>query len=184
MNPNTFLLKILAEAICAATPQGSVPNAIASVVKTGTVLNDIASANSKEQAAHALASLLSEYVYSNSPSEREKVALTIGKALLMAAEAAQYAQTTPQNIKQNIAVPAHTSSQNLPTYNLQQSPYFQHESKVFQNEFNKRIEQLKQLQRERDQLKNELDRQERELQQLQDEQKKAWESLQQRLNKR
>lgn len=182
MNPNNLLIKILAEAVRAATPQGSLANSIASGIKSGATAIDAVTANTPEQAAHALASLLSEYAYANSQSERERAALTLGNALLMAIEAAQYAPTTIPNVQLNASVPSYALPSS-PAYNPLQSPYFQHESSVFQNEYNKLMRQKEQLLEEKQRLTTEFERQREELQKMQDEQTQSLRRLREQLRK-
>lgn len=102
MHPVTMFLKIAAEAVRASTPQGNTANQIAGGVKQGVALLDGLVADTPAKQAQAMAALLSEYAYANSASEKERLALTLGNALMLALEGTQHIQTASQ--------PMHTCS--------------------------------------------------------------------------
>lgn len=96
MHPLTMFLKIAAEAVRASTPPGSPINQVAGGIKQGVALLDGLTADTPAKQAQAMAALLSEYAYANSISERERLALTIGNAFMLALEGAQHIQTARQ----------------------------------------------------------------------------------------
>ena len=94
MHPLTMFLKIAAEAVRASTPPGCTVNQVASGIKQGVALLDGLTADTPAKQAQAMAALLSESAYANSASEKERLALTIGNALMLALEGAQHIQAT------------------------------------------------------------------------------------------
>ena len=96
MHPLTMILKIAAEAARASTPPGSTVNQVANGIKQGVALLDGLTADTPAKQAQAMAALLSESAYANSASEKERYALTIGNAVMLALEGAQHVQAANQ----------------------------------------------------------------------------------------
>lgn len=96
MYPFTMLIKAVAEAVRASSPQGSSVNQLASGMKQGITLLDALTADTPSKRIQVLAALLSEHAYAESDSEKERLALTLGNVILLAIEGAQYMQNANQ----------------------------------------------------------------------------------------
>lgn len=101
MYPFTMLIKAVAEAVRASSPQGSSVNQLASGMKQGITLLDALTADTPSKRIQVLAALLSEHAYAESDSEKERLALTLGNVILLAIEGAQYMQNANQPGQQN-----------------------------------------------------------------------------------
>lgn len=139
MHPLTMLLKIAAEAARASTPQGSTTNQVANGIKQGVAFLDSLAADTPAKQTQALASLLSEAAYTSSNSDKERFGLTIGNALLLALEGAQYMQSASQ-----------------PAYNkatVDTPPWvqaYQQQSAQFSSELQRLMRERQELQRQRE----------------------------------
>ncbi len=101
-----MFLKVVAEAVRASTPPGSAVNQAASGIKQGVAFLDALTADTPAKQVQAMAALLSEAAYANSTSEKERFALTLGNALMLALEGAQHIQTASQPMQINSAAGA------------------------------------------------------------------------------
>lgn len=146
MHPLTMFLKVAAEAVRASTPSGSPVNQVADGIKQGVALLDGLTADTPARKAQAMAALLSEFAYANSASEQERLALTLGNALMLALEGAQHIQAANQPMQ------TYPSAAATPPW-LQS---YQNQSSQFTAELQCRMRERQELQRQAEEQRQAL----------------------------
>lgn len=164
MHPLTLFLKSAAEAVRASTPPGSPINQVAGGIKQGVALLDGLTADTPARQAQAMAALLSEYAYANSASEKERFALTLGNALMLALEGTQHIQTASQPMQTYSA--ASTTPPWLQSYQNQSSQFTTELQRLMRKRQEQQRQAEKQLQAQLLQLQQQAAARERELAEL------------------